>query len=409
MRTIILSYIFLFSVFCSFGQKVLWTSEVNPQGMRTNGVSFTPDGQSIVAGTDCHPAKIRRFDGESGDLTWDYTVSDELMCIMGVGVSASEKYLAAIEEFGNLLLFDYTQKEPILVKTVELGSSYAFKTVFSPDSRNVAVGASDGKLFVVNAETGSIEHEISAHARWVLALAYSADGKYIATGSNDRIVKVWNDLGEIVRVLQGHSGDITALQFSKDGKYVYSSSVDGTVRQWDLESGETTKTYEIASARIHDFCLSPDETQMATVSKDKTLRVWDLETGQSSFPFTFLEDEGKALDWSPNEAKVAVGTETGKLTLFDIADALTAKTPSTFSRSITLYPNPVDASSQWVIDLQGATDVRLQVYQSNGKLVFSRSGMVSGLQVPSFLMPGVYFYTVRNEEELFYTGRLVKE
>ena len=294
MKNIYLLLILISITIPGLSQQLLWNGEVNPKGFRTNGVQFAHDGKSILAGTDCHPAKIRRFNTEDGTLTWDYTVSDDLMCIMGIGISASNQYVVAIEEFGNLLLFDYTKETPELINTIKLGKGYAFSTAFSPDSRSIAVGASNGKLFIVDASSGTIKNEVDAHGEWVLSIDYSKDGKLIATGANDRMIKIWDDSGKFLHLLKGHTGKITSLQFSDGGNVLYSSSGDGTVKKWDIGKEEITYTLKVSDKVVHDFALSPDESQMVTLSKDRKMLVWDLGTQTANFPFDFGDDEGKA-------------------------------------------------------------------------------------------------------------------
>lgn len=385
-------------------QQLLWEANVNPANFRTNGVQFSKDGSEILAGTDCHPAKIRRFDTKDGTITWDYTLSDGLMCVMGIGINASEKYVAAIEEFGNLLIFDYTLETPELVNSIELGSEYAFGTAFSPDAKHVAAVGTQGKLFIANAETGKVLHDIEAHGDWVLCVDYNAQGTFLATGANDRRVKVWDTTGQLVHTLIGHKGNVSSIRFSKDGTHLYSSSADGTLIKWDVEKEEAVWTLDVSDKELYDFALSPDENFVAVVAKDKTLSLWNLASRVKLSSYALPGKGAKTVDWSPTEKKVCVGTEQGNLLLFDISSPLSAPQALGPDEYVSLFPSPIATNSQLNYRFQEGTSVSLNIYRIDGNLVHNHEHLPnegtlplgedwqSGLYVLEFSMGSGSFY-----------------
>ena len=109
-------------------QTVDWTKKANPVLNQINSVAFSSNGQKVLSGTNCHPASIRIFDVTSGTMNWDYTVGSSYMCIMGVTFSSNTNYIAAIEEFGNIFIFDNTGALPVIIDTINTGTSYGFST-----------------------------------------------------------------------------------------------------------------------------------------------------------------------------------------------------------------------------------------------------------------------------------------
>lgn len=395
----VFALLLLLSPFCK-GQQLLWEANVNPENFRTNGVQFTSDGSEILAGTDCHPAKIRRFETKDGSLTWDYTLGEGLLCVMGVGINASEKYVAAIEEYGNLLIFDYTQETPELVNSIKLNSEYAFAATFSPNSKHVAVAGTEGKLFVAHAETGKILHDINAHGDWVLSVCYSSNGTLMATGANDRRVKIWDTSGTLLHTLIGHKGNVTSVHFAKDGKTLFSASADGTLIKWSIEKEEPLWTLDVSEKDLHDFALSPDENFAAVVAKDKTLSLWNIASQNKLSSYTLPGNGGKTVDWSPTQKQVCVGTEQGDLMLLDVSAALSTYPTLKANEFVALFPSPVTETSQVNYYFNEREALEMKLYKIDGSLVKSHYNLpTSGsLSFPAALEAGLYFmeFTERN-------------
>src|SRR5713226_1482640 len=83
----------------------------------------------------------------------------------------------------------------------------------------------------------------NGHAAEVTSVAFSPDGKLLASASTDNTVKVWTLQGrEPVRILSRHTSSVTSVAFSPDGKTLASTSEDGTVKLWDMQSGLVVRT-----------------------------------------------------------------------------------------------------------------------------------------------------------------------
>ena len=222
---VLIAFTLLFCDSLLSAQNLLWVKSAHPDNLQVNSIVFGGNGEFLLSGTNCHPAKITRHRVSDGAITWDYTVNESLECMMSVALSSDENYFTSAEESGNLMLFDYTQPEPTLSKVIDLGTSYAFSVDFAPLSDKIAVGCSGSRLKVYNID-GSLLWDVSAHPSWVTAVDFSHDGTLIASGGSDNRIKLWSSTGTALKTLSAHTDDITSVRFTPDGTKIISASMD---------------------------------------------------------------------------------------------------------------------------------------------------------------------------------------
>ena len=123
---------------------------------------------------------------------------------------------------------------------------YGFGVVPSLDaSLIVAANGNSPIAIVLDALTGMRRHELSHGKGNLRSLAWSPDGKWLATGATDKLARVWNAAtGKIEHELSGHTGTISTLAWSPDGTNLASAAEDKTVRLWDPRTGTLVATYD---------------------------------------------------------------------------------------------------------------------------------------------------------------------
>ena len=116
----------------------------------------------------------------------------------------------------------------------------------------------------------------TGHSGRVNSIAYSPDGKMIASGSSDKTIKLWNSetLREI-RTLTGHADSVNSVLFSPDGKTIISGSSDKTIRVWDVNTGNELKIVQNENP-VDSITISPDGKSIAShLASEKAINLFD--------------------------------------------------------------------------------------------------------------------------------------
>jgi WD40 repeat protein len=244
-------------------------------------LAFSPDSRTLATGWN--DGSVRLLDGLTGQLR--ATLKGRTRWVRGLAFSPDGKTLAVANGMGaaagEAQLWDVATGR--LKHTLETGFLNAI--AFSPDGKTLATGGGEprkaGAVRLWDAGTGEQRAALQGHTDRVLALAFSRDGRTLASASYDRTVRVWDVPGAQCRAtLEGHEQGVLTLAISPDGRTLATAGYDETPHLWDVLTGRRTIVMEKQAGALWASATSADGKRLATGSVDQTVRVWSTDTGQ---------------------------------------------------------------------------------------------------------------------------------
>lgn len=155
---------------------------------------------------------------------------------------------------------------------------------FSPDGKTLATGSFQ-ELTLWDAEKGTVKERVTGFADRVTAIAYSPDGTKFATAggppAEDGEIKVFGAAGkQEADIRNGHSDTVYAVAFSPDGKLLATGAADKFVKVFELPSGKLAKSFEGHTHHVMGVGWTPDGKKVASCAADNFVKVWDYEKGE---------------------------------------------------------------------------------------------------------------------------------
>ena len=342
---------------------------------RINSVCYSPDGKYIVSGSEDKTIKL--WEAATGECI--KTLSEHTSPVYAVAYSLDGKTVASGSLDITIKIWKVATGE--CIKTLETGAVVR-SVSYSPDGAYLASSFWNNEIKLWDIATEECVKTFGGHTNSVSSVAYSLDGKYLATGSADG-VKLWNvTTGEHVKKLNGQGNVV----YSPDGKYI-ASRTSKVVNLSEVATGECIKRFEGHTDTIYSVAYSPDGKYIASGSEDKTIKLWEVATGECIKTLIGHSDDVKSLCYSPDSAYLASGSEDETIKIWEISKGSCIKTLTEH----TSYVESVSYSPDGKYIVSGSLDDTIKIWEvASGNCVKTLEGHTGPVEYVSYSRNGTY-------------------
>jgi WD40 repeat protein len=283
-------------------------------------IGFSPDGRLLVSSSSADALKV-----------WSLETHKELFSFPSArvfAISPDGRLLAA--SYGRTVILRETASGRE-VRSIQAHTEGVWSVAFSPDGRTIATGGGgkrgDSTVRVWSVETGERLLNLEGHTDTIFSLAFSPDGRRLASSGLDRSIKLWDVVaGRHQTTLSGHGLDVKSVAFSPDGHWLASGSSDGTVKIWDPVKGREVQTLSITAGALESLAFNRDGRWLATGGgvgslrtspAEREVKLWDTASGQELRTLKGHTDRVSDMGLNPAGSLLASVSSDGSTRIWD--------------------------------------------------------------------------------------------
>jgi WD40 repeat protein/DNA-binding SARP family transcriptional activator len=241
---------------------------------------------------------------------------------------------------------------------------------FSPDGKILASASFDHTIRLWDTETGAMRLILRDHTDLVCSVAFSPDGQTLASGSWDHTMRLWplgdlalsNSEPPVSRVLKDKSGPVFKVAFSPDGQLLAASHGDNTIRLWAMTAGTPTEALSVRhqltghTSWPRSLAFSPDGQWLASGSNDNTIRLWTVQTGQVCQILSEHTNRIWSVAFSPDGQRLASASHDQTIKVWDMPSGQCLRT--------LIIPRPYEGMT--ITNVTGLTEAQKSALKALG-------------------------------------------
>ncbi|MBE9066746.1 hypothetical protein IQ260_08780 [Leptolyngbya cf. ectocarpi LEGE 11479] len=249
----------------------------------------------------------------------------------------------------------------------------------------------------------TVREKNRVRADWVLSVCFSPNGQFLASSSDDGIVRLWNTRGKLLQVFTGHQGSVLDVAFSHDSQLMGAAGDDFTVRLWNL-SGQCVHILSGHTGAVNSLAFSPTSKLLASASKDHTVRLWTHD-GQWLHTLEGHLDWVRSVAFSADGQHLVSAAEDGTLCLWNTAGELLQVMSSHAGWVLQAVFSP---DGQYIVS--GGDDHLIKLWTLEGELVAYFDGHQNWVRELCFSPDGTRLMSASDDQNIHVwdlTGKLL--
>jgi hypothetical protein len=297
----------------------------------------------------------------------------------------------------------FSAKPPDVV-TLEGHTDFVNSVAFSPDGRRIASCSADMTVKIWDVATGKEIATCKGHTMYIGSVAFSPDGRRIASGSKDKTVKIWDAANaREITTLTGHKGFVRSVAFSPDAHRIASGGRDTIVRIWDAESGGEIMVLKGHRTVVNSVAFSPDGRRLASGSKDKTVRIWNAESGKEIMAIEGHTGSVRSVAFSPDGRRIVSCGQDETVRIWDVENRRQTATLDGHKDSVLSVAFSPDGSRV----ASGGQDAAVKIWDvASGREIKTLEGHTGWVTSVAFSPDGRRLVSASGDEtvKIWYTG-----
>lgn len=206
-----------------------------------------------------------------------------------------------------------------LFKKLQGHSDWITRFAWSPDGKYIASGSDDHKVIVWNAKSGSAVAVLERHFEVITGVTWSPNGSRLASSSDDGIIWIWNvKKKDFEKRLYKDLTSITSLEWSPDGKYLASGSDEGLILIWDVENEKIIKKINAHHEYVNSLTWSKRAEYLASSSGDQKIKIWNTKNWKVDKVLKGRFGDVNSISFSPDSSLIAAGCEDGCIHIWNV-------------------------------------------------------------------------------------------